>query len=120
MVQVGRQLRDASAATGAQVAAERHRGEPKKAAACSRLWRVPLGWSAGRKLTRGKLILVGVEVVGKRGGASGCVVEENGGGIQGGGGILSEVVAELPGLCGAGEIAGDLGEGLAEASGGRR
>jgi hypothetical protein len=67
----------------------------------------------------GDLLLGGVQVAGQGGGAGGRVLQEDGGGLHGECGVLAEVVAELTGAGGAGEVAGDLGEGLAETPGGQ-
>ena len=61
----------------------------------------------------------GVQVTGEGGGAGAGVVEEDGGGVDGGCGVAAEIVAEEPGAGGAGQVAGDLGEGLAEPGGGQ-
>ena len=62
----------------------------------------------------GDLLLGGVQVAGQGGGAGGRVLQEDGGGVHGGCGVLAEVVAELPGAGSAVKVAGDLGERLAE------
>src|SRR5215472_13738161 len=61
----------------------------------------------------------GVQVAGQGCGAAASVFEEDGGGLDGEGGVLAAVVAEAPGGERAVEVAGDLGQGLAEPGGGQ-
>ncbi len=67
----------------------------------------------------GELLAGGVQVAGQGCGAAAGVIEEDRGGADGEGGVFAEVVAEVPGGQRLVEVAGDLGEGLAEPGGGQ-
>ena len=97
---------------GGEVTAEGHAGEPVVRPAASRS-RVVL--PAGAAVDQGELLLGGVEVAGQGCGGDAGAAEEQAGGPDGEARVVAEVVAEAAAVEGVVEVAGDLGQHLAEA-----